>query len=172
MRSLIAVLTLWLLALPGIARAEVEVGFWSRELGGYLPHAFITLKGTAGGKRVETSYGYTAKSVTPSMLFGPVPGTVMVTPADYIAKSHRHFTVTVDDARYAALLALVARWSSGPAAVYRLNSHNCVHFAGEAAQIVGLKVEYDKRFLKRPTSFLRAVAALNAGSPMLKAVQP
>lgn len=33
------------------ARAEIEVGFWTRELGLDLPHAFFTIRGVAAGNR-------------------------------------------------------------------------------------------------------------------------
>src|SRR5688500_12836683 len=63
-----ALLVLLLLCgLPAQALAAVEIAFYSRELGGNnFPHAFVALHGTvdATGEAVDTSYGFTAKSVT------------------------------------------------------------------------------------------------------------
>jgi len=56
------------MALPQSASASVEIAFYSRELGGNnFPHAFVALRGTVDstGERVDTSYGFTAHSVTP-----------------------------------------------------------------------------------------------------------
>ena len=73
---------LWLLAffllLPIVqapAQAAVEIAFYSRELGGNnFPHAFVALHGTVDstGEQVNTSYGFTAHSVTPALLFDRV----------------------------------------------------------------------------------------------------
>src|ERR1700710_3133816 len=57
------------------ASAAVEIAFYSRELGGNnFPHAFVALHGIVDstGEQVNTSYGFTARSVTPAILFGSV----------------------------------------------------------------------------------------------------
>ena len=54
--------------LPATARADIEVAFWTRELGLELPHAFITIKGIVEGKLVDESYGFTPKAITPAIL--------------------------------------------------------------------------------------------------------
>lgn len=154
-------------ALPAAAQADIEVGFWSRELGLELPHAFVTIKGSVDGKPVDESYGYTPKAITPAILWGPVPGRIDLTTKGYIAASTRHFTVTVPDAAYARLKAVVERHSVKPGSVYTMNTHNCVTFVGEAAQAVGLVVPNNPRLLKRPTSYLAAIAAANANFPTL-----
>jgi hypothetical protein len=43
-----------------------------------------------------------------------------------------------------------------------LGNANCVHFAGEAAAIVGLKVAFPANLMKKPKAFLDAVLRDNA----------
>src|SRR5204862_341218 len=113
---------LWLLALTlfvfhAPAAAAVEIAFYSRELGGNnFPHAFVALRGTvdATGEAVDTSYGFTAKAVTPALLFGSVPGEVVVEGERQIARSDRQFALTLSDERYAALMAVIERWRDAP----------------------------------------------------------
>ena len=143
------------------ARAEIEVGFWTRELGLDLPHAFFTIRGTVDGKPVEESYGFTAKTITPALLWGPVPGRIDLTTKSYMAQSNRIFTVRVGDDAYPRLRALVQRYSVRPGSIYRMNERNCVHFVAEAAGVVGLKLPDGKGMMKRPTSYMRAIAAGN-----------
>mgnify|MGYP000553590683 CR=1 FL=1 len=52
LRFLPVLLSLLLGLFPATARADIEVAFWTRELGLELPHAFITIKGTVEGKPV------------------------------------------------------------------------------------------------------------------------
>jgi hypothetical protein len=160
---------LWLLAflLLGIqapAAAAVEIAFYSRELGGdNFPHAFVALHGTidASGEQVDTSYGFTAKAVTPALLFGSVAGEIVVEGARQIARSDRQFALTLTDARYAAVMAVVEEWRNRPQPSYNLNRRNCVHFVGALAEAAGLRVEYVQRLIKRPRSFLLHVRSLN-----------
>jgi hypothetical protein len=165
----LAALRLWLLALllfglAAPAAAAVEIAFYSRELGGNnFPHAFVALKGTvdATGERVDTSYGFTAKAVTPALLFGSVAGEVVVEGERQIARSDRQFALTLSDERYRAVMAVVERWRSRPQPSYNLNRANCVHFVAELAETVGLRVERVQRLMKRPRSFLLHVRSLN-----------
>ena len=150
------------------ARAEIEVGFWTRELGLDLPHAFFTIRGVVDGKPVEESYGFTAKAITPALLWGPVPGRIDLTTKSYMASSNRIFTVRVGDDAYPRLKALVQRYSVRPGSIYRMNERNCVHFVAEAAGAVGLKLPNGKGMMKRPTSYMRAVAAGNRDFPTLQ----
>lgn len=154
-----------MLVAPGVAQAEVDVTFYSHEFGSSFPHAFIVLKGTvdATGEVVDTAYGFTAKNLTPAILWGSVIGVVQTPKPDYIADSNPHFTVRVDDAGYAKLLAKVAEWRDRPQKSYNLNKRNCVHFAMETAETVGLKVNHKSKFFKKPRSFLEEVEALNPG---------
>lgn len=147
------------------AHAAVELAFYSRELGGNnFPHAFITLKGhpDAGGKPVDVSYGFTVKALTPAILMGSVGGQVLIEPPDYVAKSDRQFSVMLSDAQYQSVLATINKWARKPQPSYNLNRANCVHFVGEVAAAAGLKVEYPKKLMKKPRSFVLALKAQNA----------
>ena len=162
-------LRLWLLALvlfgfSAPAWASVEIAFYSRELGGNnFPHAFVALRGTVDGtgEVVDTTYGFTAKAVTPALLFGSVSGEVVVEGERQIERSDRQFAIVLSDERYAALMAVVERWRSAPQPSYNLNRRNCVHFVAELAEAAGLRVERVERLMKRPRSFLIHVRDLN-----------
>jgi hypothetical protein len=175
-----AAFSCWLLALllfglPAPAAAAVEIAFYSRELGGdNFPHAFVVLRGTvdATGERVDTSYGFTAKAVTPAILFGSVAGEIVVEGERQMARSTRQFALTLPDERYAAVMAVVARWRGRPQPSYNLNRANCVHFVAELAEAVGLRVERVQRLMKRPRSFLEHVRSLNPRLGPAPAPQP
>ena len=159
-----AFLMIALLAASVPAAAAVQVSFYSRELGGNnFPHAFVSMSGTldSTGERVDSSYGFTARSVSPAILFGPVSGEVIVEGPRQIARSNRQFTVTLNDERYRAVMAVVERWRTRQQPSYDLNRRNCVHFVGEVAEAAGLRVRYDQRLMKRPRSFLIAVREAN-----------
>jgi len=161
-RPLLAFLLLCGWAFP--AAAAVEIGFYSRELGGNnFPHAFVTLNGIvdATGEPVDASYGFTARSVTPAILFGSVSGEVVVEGPEQIARSDRQFALRLTDAQYAAVTAVVERWRNRAQPSYNLNRRNCVHFVAELARTVGLRVESADRLMKRPRSFLQHVRGLN-----------
>ncbi|SFO17128.1 hypothetical protein [Sphingomonas sp. OK281] len=162
---LIALLSLWLgAALP--AQAAVTITFWSHELGNSFPHAFFTLRGVpdAGGASVDANFGFTAKSVSPALLMGPVSGMLDIAKPTYINGSDAQFSVVMTDAQYTQVLKLVDAWSEGkPDSVYRLGDHNCVHFVKEAARIVGLSGLDQPKLMKKPRSYLKAVGAANVG---------
>ena len=101
------------------------------------------LRGTvdATGERVDTSYGFTAHSVTPAILFGSVRGEVQVEGERQIARSDRQFALILSDERYRAVMAVVERWRDRPQPSYNLNRANCVHFVAELAAPPGLRVE-------------------------------
>ena len=151
-------------ALP--AQAAVTITFWSHELGNSFPHAFFTLRGVpdAGGAPVDANFGFTAKSVSPALLMGPVAGKLDIARPTYIAGSDAQFSVVMTDAQYTAVLQLVDAWSEGkPDSVYRLGDHNRVHFVKEAARLVGLTALDQPKLMKKPRSYLKAVLADNAG---------
>ena len=165
----LARLGLWLLLLVGLhgpAFAAVEIAFYSRELGGNnFPHAFVQLVGTvdATGERVDTSYGFTAQSVSPAILFGSVSGEVVVEGAQQIARSDRQFSLTLTDEQYRAVMRVVDEWRNREQPSYNLNRRNCVHFVAELAATAGLRVEQPRRLMKRPRSFLQHIRDLNQG---------
>ena len=168
MRDLLRFLSpilLWIgMAVP--AQAAVTITFWSHELGGSFPHAFVTLRGVpdAGGAPVDRNFGFTAKAVTPALLFGKVGGRLDIATPSYIRGSTAQFSLRMSDAQYAAVVALANAWDDkGPDSTYDLKTHNCVHFVRAAARIVGLDGLDHPELMKRPRSYLKAVAAANAG---------
>ena len=161
-KSFLGIIACLLMLLPANVRAEVIVNFYSHDLGSRFPHAFFTVKGMLDrGGSVDANYGFTAKSVTPAILMGSVAGSLEDVTPDYIAKSDKQFSVKVSDAQYDALMALVSKWRALPGKSYNLNTRNCVHFVGEAAQVVGLSVVFDKKLMKKPKTFLLAIIDRN-----------
>ena len=164
-RFLSLLIGLVLLIVPPEASAEVTATFYSHEFGDHFPHAVVKLKGTvdATGETVDSNYGFTAVHTTPAILWGPVRGMIESKNAKYIADSNAHFTLKLSDTDYARLMALVEEWRSIPGKSYRLNSRNCVHFAMEAAALLGLNVNRKSKFFKKPKSFLLELMKLNPG---------
>ena len=166
--GLARLILLWLLcvcalAVPGTARAAVEVAFYSKEFGATFPHAFITVKGKldATGEAVDASYGFTARKVTPAVLAGSVAGEVIPSAPGYIRKSDRHFAMTLGDEDYRKLIAVVDKWAALGQPSYNLNHQNCVFFVAELAAALGLKADTPKPLMKKPRSYLRALVAAN-----------
>ena len=150
------------IALP--AEGAVTITFWSHELGNSFPHAFFTLRGIpdAGGSPVDSNYGFTAKSISPAILFGPVAGRLDSAKPGYIAGSDAQFSIVVSDKQYASILLLVSEWSGqNGGSEYRLNDRNCVTFVQEAARRIGLTGLEQPKLMKKPRSFLKAVATAN-----------
>ncbi len=170
LRLVFAPLVLLLLAVSQPVAAQVVATFYSHEFGEHFPHAFFTLKGktVAEGTPVDTNYGFTPKSVTPAILFGSVAGRLDTADPHYIAQSDAQFMVTLTDAQYRAMLAVVERWRVRKSPSYNLGSANCVHFVGEAAQAAGLKVTFPKPLMKKPRSYLQSLIALNPQVTVLK----
>ena len=155
----------WLfVAVP--AQAAVTITFWSHELGNSFPHAFFTLRGApdAGGKPIDLNYGFTAKSVTPALLWGTVAGRLDISRPGYVEGSDAQFSVVLTDAQYGQMLTLIAAWDDETGdGHYNLNKRNCIHFVKEAARIAGLTGLDQPKLMKRPRSYLKAVAAANPG---------
>lgn len=156
----LAVLLCAVMAVP--AQAAVTITFWSRDFGNTFPHAFFMLRGTpdAGGAPVDAAYGFTAKSLTPAILFGNVAGRVERPRPFYINGSHVRFARTLTDAQYAAILSLVREWHEDTGdATYNLNRRNCVTFVREAARRSGLTIVDFPKLMKKPSGYLRALVA-------------
>jgi hypothetical protein len=149
------------------AYAAVTITFWSHELGNSFPHAFFTLRGVpeAGGAAVDANYGFTARTISPAILMGTVAGKLDIAKPGYMRSSDAQFSVVLTDAQYADVMKLVAEWGGedGGDSRYNLNNRNCVHFVAEAARRSGLTGVDQPRLMKKPRSFLQAVAAANAG---------
>ena len=157
-------LILFALWIDAPALAAVEVSFYSRELGGnHFPHAFVHLTGTddPSGARVDETIGFTATSITPALLWGPVKGEVITEKVSQLARSTRQFSVTLTDDQYRAVQNIVADWRNRDQPSYDLNKRNCIHFVAEIAAASGLRVEYPPKLMKKPRSFLLHVKKLN-----------
>jgi hypothetical protein len=150
----------------GAALADVRVHFHSFDgsvlFGSRYPHAFVVLEGTLDdGTVVNENYGFSARRVTPAILSGPVEHIVMTESAKSVASTNRHFTLTVDDRDYAKVIALVRSWQNAPGRFYDLDTRNCIHFVGEIAKVLGVRVTYPDNMLRRPKKWLNHVASLN-----------
>lgn len=161
---LIAVLAAAFLALaaaPGWA--AVSITFYSKEFGTSFPHAFVVVQGTLdrGGARIDEDYGFSAKTISPAILWGKVAGKVISDhSADYVKGSDRHFTVSLTDSEYDRVMATIARWRSAKQPSYDLDRHNCVHFVAELAGAIGMTPD-TRKLMKKPRSFLETLTSSN-----------
>jgi hypothetical protein len=160
------IVVLLLLALAAVpASAAVELTFYSKELGASFPHAFVTLHGTLDrtGQRIDADYGFTAKAISPAILFGKVGGEVISDHgAAYIKGSDKHFALMLGDEDYDRVMATVERWRRLPQPSYDLNRENCVHFVASIAAAIGMTADTSK-LMKKPRSFLNALTEANRG---------
>ena len=171
-KSLLAILLSLALAAP--ASAAVTITFYSREFGERFPHAFVELSGTLDqdGTPVSGSWGFTAKTLSPAILMGSVEGVVERVTDLYKRGSNPHFALTITDAQYRDVYAIIEEWRTRTGKDYNLNQRNCVHFVGELARASGLKVVNEQRLMKRPTSYLLNIKQLNPslnGAPAIAA---
>src|SRR5262249_10641074 len=148
-------------AVASAACAEVTLTFYSHHFGTYglgvtFPHAYITLSGTTGAdaKPVKTNFGFTAQTISPSILWEPVEGYVISMPDDYIAMSKPHLSLRISDEQYRSVLALVDRWKKYPQPSYTLDKKNCVTFVKEIALALRLPASNDLKFIRSPREFL------------------
>jgi hypothetical protein len=157
-----AVALLW----PAASSAAVEIRVYSHEFGKEFPHAFVVLKGQldATGEKVSTNLGYSAIRVTPAILMKSVPGEVDIgiIPDEYIARSQEHFSLTLSDEEYRAVMGVVDAWKARPQPSYNLNGSNCVHFVSDILLALNLKGEPRKGLMKSPQRFLTQVTADSA----------
>lgn len=144
--------------------AAVRITFYSKELGTTFPHAFITMDGTLdrSGERIDVDYGFTAKSVTPALLFGPVKGEVISDHGkSYIRASDKHIVMTLSDAEYDKVMGVVAHWRALPQPSYDLDKRNCIHFIADVAAGLGMQAVVPKKLMKKPKSFLNLLTETN-----------
>lgn len=166
-----------LLGLAAPAQAAVTLTFYSRDMHVGLfdiqfPHGFVVLSGmTDAGMPVDANYGFIPTDVTPAIMFGPVNGEIIGAEPSYIANARPHFSLTISDDRYQAVMALIAAWRDAPQPSYDLNGHNCMTFVKAAAVAAGLDVSEASRFMREPSAFLDDVAARNSG-PYYAATSP
>ncbi len=149
-----------------VAVAEVRVTFHSFNGSmpfGRFPHAFVSFDGTldATGERVHENFGWSAKNLSPAVLSGPVHGVILVEKDKWLTKTNRHFTIALTDAEYHKLRAEVEAFRTHPGKHYSLESRNCIHFVGRMAELLGLKIEYPPKMLRRPRQWLNYIGTLN-----------
>jgi hypothetical protein len=150
-----------LLALASAASADVTLTFYSHHFGTYglgvtFPHAYVRLTGTtkADAKPVNANYGFTAQTISPSIMWEPVEGFVISMPDDYMAMSQPHLSLPISDEQYRSVIAIVDRWRKYPQPSYNLNSKNCVTFVREIAIALRLPASNDVKFIRSPREFL------------------
>lgn len=170
-RLFAALVALVTASFSGTAFAAVKATFHSFNgsvLFGRYPHTFVSFDGTLDGtgERVRENFGWTAKSVSPAVLQGPVYGVIWVEKEKWLEKTNRHFTITLTDAQYRTLRAEVEAFRNAPGKYYSLEYRNCIHFVGKLGELLGLKVDYPKEMLRKPREWLNRVGDLN---PQLKA---
>ena len=163
---LVAFLALLFAAIASPAQAEVLAHFHSFNgsvLIGRYPHTFVVFEGTLDdtGERIGENFGFSAKSVSPAVLTGPVEHIVMTEKDKWIGKTNRHFTLHLSDEQYRRLKREVVAWRDHPGKYYDLNARNCIHFVGRLAELAGLKVDYPQSMLKKPKAWLNHIAELN-----------
>ncbi|MGF1549934.1 MAG: hypothetical protein ACFBQW_05305 [Sphingomonadaceae bacterium] len=135
----------------------------TRELGTRFPHAYILLQGKldGSGEKIEANYGFTATRISPAILLGAVDGEIMSVDADYIARSDRHFTLTLSDSEYHRVMATVDRWRRLRQPSYDLDEQNCVYFVAHVAATLGMKAATPKNLMKKPHRYVASLAAAN-----------
>lgn len=153
-----------LFACPALAQVTVSFhSFNGSVLFGRYPHAFVVFEGTLEdtGEAVSANFGFASRKVTPAILRGPVEHMVVSEEPKYIASTNRHFTIAISDAKYRAMRAEIERWRNAPGKFYDLKTRNCIHFVGKMASMVGLKVDYPDKLLRRPKAWLNLLGKLN-----------
>jgi len=150
-----------LLALASAATADVTLTFYSHHFGTYglgvtFPHAYVRLNGTtkADAKPVNSNFGFTAETISPSIMWEPVEGYVISMPDDYMAMSQPHLSLPISDEQYRSVLAIVDRWRKYPQPSYNLDSKNCVTFVRDIAIALRLPASTDDKFIRDPRGFL------------------
>ena len=159
------ILFILLLCWPAALAAQIEIHFYSKDLGSSFPHAFVRMTGTvpANGMAIDINYGFTADRIGPSVLTGPVRGRIQTVDREYVSRSDRHISLPLSELQYRSVLQVVEKWRAAPQPSYRLNRSNCVHFVAEVAQALGLNAPPDPKLMKKPRSFLEKVARSNLG---------
>ena len=138
------------------------VTFYSHSFGENFPHAFVIIEQhDEQGRLFWDAFGFSAKHLTPKLLWGRVDGHIAVPGDRYIRQSDPHFIKLINAQQRDLIFAIRHQWSEGEGSRYHLNKHHCVHFIAELAQAAGLKTNPDSDHFKEPASFLREVMALN-----------
>jgi hypothetical protein len=163
-RLLTILAALLLAAWPAAAPAAVRIIFYTKELGTSFPHAFVTMDGSLdrSGERIAVDFGFTAKTVSPAILFGRVSGEVISDHgSSYIRSSDKHFSMVLSDADYDKVMATVIRWRTLPQPSYDLDHRNCIHFVADIAASLGMAAPATGKLAKKPRSYLISLVAAN-----------
>ncbi|HEX8580330.1 MAG TPA: hypothetical protein VF655_12155 [Allosphingosinicella sp.] len=158
----LAALGLALIAAP--ASAAVEMTVYTKELSDTFPHTFVVLEGTLdrNGARIAEDYGFSAKTISPAILWGRVGGKVISDhEGGYLRASDKHFTLKISDEDYDRVMATVERWRTAKQPSYDLDKANCIHFVAELMAAAGLEAAPRKGLMRKPRSFIEAVTAAN-----------
>lgn len=152
--------------LTAVAQAEVTVHFQSFNgsvFFGRYPHTFIVFEGTLEetGAKVDENFGFSAETASLRVLAGPVEHVILAEKPKTVRKTNRHFSLKLTDAQYRKLKTEVAAWRDQPGKYYDLDTRNCIHFVGRMAELLGLKVDYPKKLLRKPKAWLNHVSGLN-----------
>jgi len=151
-------------AWSGAAMAEVQIHFHSFNgsvLFGRYPHTFIVLDGTlSDGTVVNENYGFSARSSAAAITSGWAEHMVLAESEKNVRSTNRHFSITLTDAQYRRVIEEVRAWQA-PGKRYNLDQRNCIHFVGEMAKILGLRVEFPGDMLRRPKRWLNHITRLN-----------
>ena len=164
MRVFRLLLLLFFVSWGAAAQAQVEISFYSKDMASSFPHAYVRLTGTDDqtGQPIDVNYGFTPVSLGPGILFGSVKGMIESAGPEYIARSDRHFSLKLTDEQYRQVIAIVEKWRNAPQPSYRLNGRNCVDFVAEVAVVLGLQAPVIPKLMKKPRSYLDAIANLNS----------
>ena len=164
-RILRSLVLLFAFAWSSMAAAAVDITFHSFNgslFGGRYPHTFVSLEGTLeDGTAVKENFGFSAKKVSMAVLRGPVEHTILIEEDKYLVSTNRHFTLTMTDAQYRKVRAMVEEWRNQPGRYYDLDERNCIHFVGEIGRIMGLEVSYPRKLLRKPRSWLNHITRIN-----------
>ena len=165
-RTLRLFLLLFVFTWSGLASAQVEIAFYSKDTGSTFPHAYVRLTGTLDntGQPIDVNYGFTPVSVSPGVLWGPVRGMIESALPEYIARSDRHFTLKLTPQQYRQVIAIVEKWRDAPQPSYRLNGRNCIDFVAEIANTLGINAPVIPKLMKKPRSYLDEIARMNAST--------
>jgi hypothetical protein len=148
------------------ALAQVNVEFHSFNgsfFGSRFPHTFVVFDGTldSTGETIHSNYGFSAKTVSPAVLAGPVKHVVYSEKEKYVKSTNVHFTIAVSDETYHRMMREVIAWRDAPGKYYDLDTRNCIHFVGRLAELAGLKVDYPHDLLRKPKAWLNHIGDLN-----------
>jgi hypothetical protein len=117
------------------------------------------------GTRIDANYGFTATHISPAILLGSVRGEVFSREPEkeraYIASSDRHFSFTLSEAEYDALIARIQKWRDLKQPSYNLNRQNCVHFVADIAASLGMTADTPKALMKKPRSYTEHLTRTN-----------